>query len=269
MSREPVGLRIDAAVATVRLERPEVHNAFEPRLIGRLTEIFHELSQDSNVRAVVLAGAGKSFCAGADLQWMQQIARYGQAENLEDARRLAGMFEAIDRCPKPVVGRIQGAAMGGGMGLIAVCDVVVADRSARFAFTEARLGLAPAVIAPFVLAKIGPGAARELFLTARQFGAEEAQRLGLVHRVAEEQQLDAGLSEVLKELLAGAPAAQAACKALVRRVAVERAEGIRDFTTSLIAELRGSSEGRAGMAAFLARSKAPWVVPPPPVQEPA
>jgi methylglutaconyl-CoA hydratase len=267
MTLETVSLRVEEAVAEVRLERPEVHNAFEPGLIARLTEVFSELGRTTEIRAIVLSGAGKSFCAGADLQWMQQVAQYGETENFDDARRLAKMFVAIDRCPKPVVGRVHGATMGGGMGLVAVCDIVVAATTARFAFTEARLGLAPAVISPFVLSKISRGAARELFLTARQFGAEEALRLGLVHRLAEEASLDAEVRSVLTELLGCGPAAQAACKDLIRGVGGHSGADVQDYTARLIANLRGSPEARAGMDAFLTRRKAPWNSDPPPLRE--
>jgi methylglutaconyl-CoA hydratase len=267
MSPEPVQLNVEEAVAVVRLERPEVHNAFNQDVIDRLAEVFTELAHVPEVRAVILTGAGKSFCAGADLQWMQQVAAYDDAANLDDARKLARMFEAVARCPKPVIGRVHGPAMGGGMGLVATCDMVVAARGARFAFTEARLGLAPAVIAPFVLAKIGPGAARELFLTGRQFNAEEAMRLGLVHRIADEDKLDAEIRNVLAELLLCGPAAQAACKDLIRQVSGKHAAEARDYTARMIAGLRGAPEGRAGMEAFLARRKAPWLQEPPPLRE--
>jgi methylglutaconyl-CoA hydratase len=264
---QPLQLSLDGPVATVLLTRPDVHNAFEPALIERLTEAFLELGTRPDVRAIVLAGEGKSFCAGADLRWMGSVAAQGEAENEEDARRLARMFSAVDRCPRPVLARVHGAALGGGMGLVAACDIVVAARGAAFGFTEARLGIVPAVISPYVLAKIGPSAARELFLTARRFSADEALRIGLVHHVVEAHELDERLRALLADVLACAPEALAACKRLVRELPALGSEQVLEHTARLIARLRSGEEGRAGMEAFLERGRPPWVEEPPPDRE--
>lgn len=266
MSQVPVLLELRGPVATLVLNRPEVHNAFNPALVERLTSLCAQLSADEAVRVLVLRGAGKSFCAGADLRSMQQAANWTTDENRDDAGRLASMFTAFRDCPKPVVACVHGAALGGGMGLVAVCDIVVAASSTRFAFTEARLGLAPAVISPFVLRKTGPGAALELFMTARNFSATDALRFGLVHRIAEDPRLDDELRAVLADLLRCGPQALAACKQLIASLAEMPARHL-DLGTSLIAELRVSPEGRAGMEAFLERRPAPWVAEPPPALE--
>src|SRR5215217_4820551 len=173
----------DGVVTTVTLARPDSHNALNIGLIEELTTCFEEISDDEGVRVVVLAGEGRSFCAGADIGYMRETATFSYEENLEDARRLATMFWTIDECPKPLVARVQGAAMGGGAGLVAAADVAVADAEARFAFSEVRLGIAPASISPFVVRKIGPSHARSLFVTGERFGAERAREIGLVHRV--------------------------------------------------------------------------------------
>ena len=266
MSHELVQLTLQGPVASVRLHRPEVHNAFDSQLIAELTRHFDQLAVASDVRVVVLSGAGRSFCAGADLNFMQRVAAFTREENLADARALFRMFSVLESCPKPTIARVHGAALGGGMGLVSACDIVVASRAARFGFTEARLGLAPAVISPFVVRRIGPGPARELFLTARQFSADEAFRLGLVHRVVEDDRLDDEVQGILADLLRGAPGAHSACKRLIAEIAPLGAP-LETFTTSLIAELRASDEGREGMQAFFERRPAAWVVEPPPRTE--
>ncbi len=258
MEQEPLKLILEGSIATVTLNRPEVHNAFEPRLITLLADVFGELSMRSDVRVIVLGGEGRSFCAGADLTWMREIAGYGRERNSEDARLLARMFRIIDHCPKPVVGRVHGAAIGGGMGLVATCDIAVASTRARFAFSEVRLGLAPAVISPFVFAKIGGSRCRELFLTARRFGPDEALSMGLVHRVVPETDMDEAISKVIQDLLAGGPAAQTSCKELLYTISTTHPDEVDGITAAAIAELRGGEEGQAGMSAFLKREPAPW-----------
>src|ERR687893_1689346 len=180
-------------IATVTLARPDSHNALNAALIEELTRCFEKIADDDGVRVVVLAGEGRSFCAGADVGYMRDTAGFTYEDNLEDARRLAAMYWTIDECPKPLVARVHGAALGGGSGLVAVADVVVAERETRFAFTEVRLGLAPATIAPFVVRKIGASHARSLFLTGERFGAERAQEIGLVHNMASQDGLDAAV----------------------------------------------------------------------------
>lgn len=253
----PLLVERDGGVARVTLNRPKVHNAFNGELIDALLGAFDELEADDSTRVVVLAGAGRSFCAGADLKWMRSMALAG--DNQGDARRLAGLFDRVDRFPKPVVGRIQGAAIGGGTGLVAACDIPIAAARAKFAFSEVRLGLAPAVISPFVIARIGASAAREWFLTGARFDAARACALGLVCRVEpDEAALDAAVAEVVDALLLGAPKAQAACKALARTVAtLDRATAF-DHTAALIADLRAAPEGQEGMLAFLQQRKPSW-----------
>jgi methylglutaconyl-CoA hydratase len=206
------------SLTTVTLNRPDSHNALNADLIEALTRCFGELAEDQETRVVVLAGEGRSFCAGADIGYMRETAGLSYEENLEDARRLAMMFWTIDESPKPVVAKVQGAAMGGGAGLLAAADVVVADSEARFAFSEIRLGIAPATISPFVVRKIGVSHARSLFLTGERFDAERAREIGLVHRVVSSDGLDEAVEEKVGELLEGGPVAQATLKGLLRRL---------------------------------------------------
>lgn len=245
-------------VLTVTLNRPEIGNAFNGDLIVELTTLFRGLGAEPGVHVVVLAGAGKHFCAGADLGWMKQTAAFTKVENAEDARRLAGLFEAVDACPKPVVGRIHGAARGGGVGLVAAMDIPVASEAASFALTEVRLGLAPAVISPFVVRKIGVPRARELFLTGETFGAREAQAWGLVNHVVPEAELDQKIAERVSLLLLGGPNALAACKDLARTITRTSDDEAVVKTANLIAELRASPEAQEGMRAFLMKDKPKW-----------
>ncbi|ESQ81523.1 hypothetical protein AEAC466_21225 [Asticcacaulis sp. AC466] len=240
-------------VVRVSLNRPAVHNAFNEGLIGDLTQAFEDLGKQDGVRAIVLSGNGASFSAGADLNWMQRAAEQDEFANREDALALARMFETIDTCPKPVVGLVQGAAFGGGVGLAACCDVVIAQPEAKFGLTEVRLGLIPAVISPFVIAKIGRSAARRYFLTGEHFTAAEAHRIGLVHEVASG--LEAAGARLIDALLAGGPEAIADAKDLVaeRRLTA-------DVTATRIAARRASDEGREGIAAFLAKRKPGWML---------
>src|ERR671914_564969 len=225
----------EGPVATVALARPDARNALNAALIAEVTRCFEELAEDEGVRIVVLAGEGPAFCAGADVGYMRDTAGYSYQENLEDARRLAEMFRAVDELPKPVVAKVRGAAIGGGAGLVAAADLAVAEEGTRFAFSEVRLGIAPATIAPFVARKVGLSHARSLFLTGGRFEAAEARELGLVHEVAPEGELDARTEQVVSRLLQGGPAAQAAIKALLRQVeATEPMEGL-GLMTGLIA----------------------------------
>jgi len=239
----------------VTLNRPDVRNAFNPEMIAELTSAFRDVPRADDgpegVRAVVLAGAGGSFCAGADLQWMRAMAAYARDENVADALRLAAMLDAIETCAVPVVARVHGAALGGGVGLVAACDVVVTAEGTLFGFTEARLGIAPAVIAPFVLRKIGPGHARALFVTGERFDAARAERVGLVHRVTTLERLDAAVAETVAGIAACGPAAVRACRALAADVPGMSREAARAYTAETIAALRAGSEGQEGMRAFL------------------
>jgi methylglutaconyl-CoA hydratase len=245
-------------VATVTLARPDAHNALNVALIEELTSCFEEIAEDEGVRVVVLAGEGRSFCAGADIGYMRDTAGFTYEDNLDDARRLATMYWTIDECPKPLVARVHGAALGGGSGLVAVADVVVAERETRFAFTEVRLGLAPATIAPFVVRKIGASHARSLFLTGERFGAERAQEIGLVHNMAPQDGLDAVVEEKVGDLLQGGPVAQATVKALLRRLETTEPMEAPGLTSRVISELRTGEEGQEGLAAFLEKRKPGW-----------
>lgn len=256
-----IEVKQDGAVLTVALNRPAVHNALTPTMIKELTAVFQAIPEQQEVRVVVLTGNGRSFCAGADLSFMRAAADYTFAENVQDGEAIFDLMLMVDQCPRPVVGRVNGAAIGGGVGLVSCCDIVVAIERAKFAFSEARLGLAPAVISPFVLAKIGAGNGRELFLTGERFDATQAQRIGLVNRVAAEADLDAAVSERIEQLLQAAPGAQAAAKELIRQVSHQPKEAMRDYTANLIARLRDSDEGREGMSSFLQKRKPWWQEP--------
>ena len=248
----------EGPVATVTLKRPEARNALNAALVGEVTRCFEELAEDEGVRVVVLAGEGPTFCAGADVGDMRDTAGFSYEENLEDTRRLADMFLAVDYLPKPVVARVQGAAIGGGAGLVAAADVAVAEQGARFAFSEVRLGIAPATIAPFVVRKIGFSQARALFLTGQRFGADLAREIGLVHEVVPEGELDAAVERVAAQLLQGGPAAQAAIKEALRQVEATEPMEALGIMTQLIAELRVGEEGQEGLGAFLEKREPFW-----------
>lgn len=245
-------------VLTIALNRPQSHNAMTPTMIESLTAVFRDLSQRQDVRVVVLTGNGRSFCAGADLAFMRKAADYTFAQNVADAEAIFDLMTAVDRCAKPVIGRVNGAAIGGGVGLVSCCDIVVAVERAKFAFSEARLGILPAVISPFVLARIGPGNGRELFLTGERFDASHARSIGLVHHVVAEEDLDDKVRERVEQLLLAAPGAQAAAKELIRAVAYRSRDEMRDYTADLIARRRASDEGREGMSSFLEKRQPAW-----------
>jgi methylglutaconyl-CoA hydratase len=240
------------------LNRPEVRNAFDEEVIARITTTAAVAANDPDLRAVVLAGSGTVFCAGADLAWMSKAMAYTQRENLSDAEDLARMLERLDTLPVPVIGRIQGAALGGGVGLAAVCDVVIAADDAVFGLTEVKLGIVPAVIAPYVIRKIGVSAARELFLTGARFGAERARELGLVHEVVPAAQLDEAVERRLGEIRTSAPRAIAVAKALIRELAGAHPDDVIGLTTLTIAKQRVTPEGQEGMRAFLEKRKPDW-----------
>jgi methylglutaconyl-CoA hydratase len=248
----------EGPVVTVSLARPESRNALNAALIAEISRCFGELAEDDAVRVVLLTGEGPSFCAGADIGYMRDTAGLPYEENLEDARRLAEMYRAVDELPKPVVAKVRGAAIGGGAGLVAASDLAVAEGGTRFAFSEVRLGIVPATIAPFVVRKIGPSWARALFLRGERFGAEWAREIGLVHEVVLEEKLDSAAENVVSQLLQGGPAAQAAIKALLRQVeATEPIEAL-GLMTGLIAELRTGEEGQEGLGAFLEKREPRW-----------
>jgi methylglutaconyl-CoA hydratase len=246
-------VRREGAVAHVVLNRPEVRNAFDEHLIAEMAAWAAHAARDTGLRAVVLSGAGPVFCAGADLAWMSKMAAYSREDNIRDATAAAEMFSALDNLPVPVIARIHGAAIGGGAGLAAVADIAIASRDAGFGFTEVKLGLLPAIVAPYVLAKIGRSAARALFLTGRRFSAEEAHQLGLVHAVVEADELDATVAKYLGEILGGGREAIAASKELIRRMGRCSPEEAIQFGVTAIAERRVSAEAQERMKAFLKR----------------
>jgi len=246
-------------VARVTLNRPEVRNAFDEALIAELTAWAESVQPGGADRVAVLAGAGKMFCAGADLTWMSKMVAYTREENVRDARAMARMFEALDRLPIPLIGRVHGAALGGGVGLAAVCDIVVAAEDAAFGFTEVKLGILPAVISPYAIAKIGASAARELFLTGARFSAARAREIGLVHAVAEEADMDRVIAKYVNDLLTSAPEAAAAAKALIAYVSSSHGTAAIEYTIDAIADRRVSKEGQEGMGAFLARRPPSWI----------
>lgn len=261
MTATTLQIRRRGPVAWVLMDRAAQRNAFNPAMIAELTDAFRNLAAEADrARVAVLAGDGDIFSAGADVEWMRAMGALGVEDNVADAHRLADLFQAIRDCPLPVIARVQGAAMGGGSGLVAACDLAVAAAGTRFAFSEARLGIVPAVISPFVLSKVSPGAGRELFLTGETFDAARAREIGLVSRVAEPNELDEAVEERVQALLAAGPKAQAAIKQLVPRVlAANDPAAMRDYTTRLIAERRASGEGREGLTAFLERRKPEWL----------
>jgi methylglutaconyl-CoA hydratase len=252
-------LEESAGVVTVSLNRPEVHNAFDDELIAEAIDLFSDLPSKTSARIVVLRGSGQNFCAGADLNWMSRMVSYTRDQNIADSSKLAKMYERINSCPLPVVGRIHGAAIGGGVGLVAVCDIAIATRDAKFGLSEVKLGILPAVISPYVIAKIGPSHARALFLTGERFDAERALRIGLVHRVVDDADaLDAAVADTVGQLQTSGPEAVRECKKLIAHVVSHDLAGAIPFTIEAIATRRVSEEGQGGMKAFLEKKKAPW-----------
>ncbi len=247
-------------VALVTLNRPELRNAFDDSLIAQLTTALHELELDASVRAVVLAGAGTAFCAGADLNWMKRMAGYTDEQNFEDALGLATMLQTLDRLSKPTIARVHGFAFAGGVGLVAACDIAIGAEDAEFCLTEVKLGLSPATISPYVVRAVGERAARRYMLSGERFTAAEAYRLGLLSELAPAAELDASIDSLLGHLLSGGGAAQGSIKDLIRTVA---SGGVDDAmvreTARRIAQIRASSEAREGIAAFLAKRKPAWL----------
>ncbi len=249
-------------VGIVSLNRPDVHNAFDEVLIAELTEVLPALAADDDVRVVLLAGNGPTFCAGADLNWMKTTATYGRAQNLADAKALAKMLQTLAELPKPTVARVHGAAYGGGAGLTACCDIAIAAAEAKFALSEAKLGIIPATISPYVIRAIGARQASRYFLSAERFDAAEAYRIGLVHDIVPMGQLDDRVNEMLGPLLVAGPNAQRECKVLIRAVAGRPVDAkVVADTVRRIAAVRATAEAKEGMAAFLAKRPAAWVPP--------
>ncbi|NDV13774.1 enoyl-CoA hydratase/isomerase family protein [Crenobacter caeni] len=261
MTEMSVDITRHGPVATVWLNRPERHNAMDEHLIAALQGAFDTLALEQTVRVIVLAGRGSSFCAGADLTWMQRAAAFSEEENLADARALAGMLKAIHRCPKPVVARVHGPAMAGGTGLIAACDIAIGTAKARFGLSEVRLGLIPATIGPYVVHAIGERHAHRYFLSAERIDAASAQRMGLLHEVVAEDALDARISEICAELAKGAPGALAAAKDLLGVLSGTSVQddALLDDTARRIAQIRTGEEAREGLAAFFDKRPPDWI----------
>jgi len=259
-------------IVFVTLNRPEVHNAFNDELISEAIDLFErvipsERAGDASTslgmtrppRAIVLRSGGANFCAGADLNWMSRMVSYTRDENIRDSAKLAKMFAIMNECPLPIIGRVQGAAIGGGVGLVAICDIAIATRDAKFGLSEVKLGILPAVISPYVIAKVGESHSRALFMTGERFDAERALRIGLVHRVVDDTaSLDAAVNDALSQLMSSGPEAVRACKKLIAYVATHALEDSIPYTIEAIAERRVSEEGQQGMQAFLQKRKAPW-----------
>ena len=255
----PALLISSGPVTTITLNRPEVRNAFNEELIGALTDFAKSVPMDGSVRAVVLNGAGPVFSAGADVQWMAKMIDYSHEQNVADARTAASMFLALDSIPVPLIGRVQGAALGGGSGLAAVCDVVVAAEDAIFGFTEVVLGILPAMISPYVVSKIGLSAARELCLNGARFSAARAKEIGLVHEVVTAERLDLTVDRHVQQFRKAAPSAIAATKRLLREVAGKKPADVMPITVDAIARQRVSPEGQDGLRAFLEKRPPKWL----------
>ncbi|MCB9061753.1 MAG: enoyl-CoA hydratase/isomerase family protein [Halobacteriovoraceae bacterium] len=252
----------NSGVVTISLNRPEIHNAFNSEMIGQLIKVFKDIETNKEVRAVVLTGNGKSFCAGADLNWMSEMIHFSQEENLIDSLKLANLFKQINHCPVPIIGKINGSALGGGVGLCAVCDYVVAIENASFGFTEVKLGLIPAVISPYVISKIGESNARNLFLSGKRFNTTLAKQIGLIHEVASsDTDLNNFVNEYIKEVLSSGPEAVKSAKSLIKSVINIRHDGeeaLNQFTSEFIAKVRTRNEGQEGMKALLEKRRPNW-----------
>jgi methylglutaconyl-CoA hydratase len=249
----------EGGILWVRLNRPAIYNAMDGAMMEELARCFGSVGGIPGVRVLVLSGEGSAFCAGADLEWMRTVAGLGMEENLNDAGLLADLLSALNTCPVPTVARAHGVIFGGGIGLLAACDLVVAADDARFSLSEVKLGLLPAAISPFVVAKIGQGHARALFSSGARFDAERALRIGLVHQIAPAAELDTVLRATLKDFLTAAPHAAAQARTLINKVAGRTPAEARAETTQLIARLRAGPEGREGIAAFLEKRKPAWI----------
>ena len=254
-------IRDENEVVHVTLNRPEIHNAFNDELIEKLTAFFLELSRDESVRMMTLTGEGKSFCAGADLNWMKRMKDYSDEENYRDSVALSQLFESLNALPFPTMAIVNGACLGGGTGLVAACDYVIAASTAKFGFTEVGLGLVPAVISPFVMARIGESFARAYFLSGERFEAFQALDMQLVHKVVKPDELEESAAKQVKRFLRAGPAAAREAKALIGGVMARRPEGleiVRDFTCKTISRVRVSDEGQEGMTALLEKRKPSW-----------
>jgi methylglutaconyl-CoA hydratase len=262
MSSETVLLEVDArGVATVTMNRPEVHNAFDEALVDKLTRTLIDTAARADVRVVVLTGAGRSFSSGADMEWMRSMIGYSEGENIEDALKLAELMSTLNALPKPTIARINGHVFGGGVGLVCCCDIAIAAEDARFALSEVRLGLVPAVISPYVIDAIGVRHARRFFLTGEPISARKARRVGMIHEIAKGGNLDAAIEDQVEMLLEGGPVAMRECKELIHMVdghTLASDQALRRRTAELIAQLRIAEEGQEGLSAFLEKRAPAW-----------
>jgi len=249
----------DGRVGQVSFSRPEIHNAFNGTVITEMSHLFGELAKDDDLRVILLTGEGKSFCAGADLNWMREVVHQSLAQNLAESNALAELFYQIYTFKHPVVGRINGAAIGGGTGFVAVCDIAIAARSAMFSFSEVKIGVVPACIGPYVIRKMGEGKARELFITGERMSAERAFEVGLVNKVVDDDQLDFEVEKLIQSILTSGPEAVSMAKKLISEVPMMPPSEFKPFTAEMIARLRVSAEGQEGMDAFLNKRKPRWV----------
>lgn len=252
-----LNVSIDKKVATVCLDRAELHNAFNDELIEDITNAFTELDGDNSVQLIVLTGSGRSFCAGADLNWMSSMVEYSLDENIEDSKKLAKLFETINNVTKPVIGKINGAALGGGVGLVSVCDFAITHDKSKFGFTETRLGLIPAVISPYCINKIGESNARAWFLSGERFSANDALKMNLVHKVTSVESFEEEFQKCVTSFLQAGPKAAVEAKKLIRNIMKHRDH--TEYTTTAISHLRVSDEGQEGMSALLNKKKPNWI----------
>lgn len=255
---ETISVEREGKLARLWLDRPDVHNAFNSAMIRELRDALRELREDAAVRVVVLSGKGKSFCAGADLNWMREIIRFSYEQNLQESLDLADFLYELYSLPKPTIARVNGAAIGGGAGFLSACDIVVASAEAKFGLSEVKIGLVPACIAPYVVRRTGESIARQYFLTGERLDAHRALEIGLANTVVEPGRLEAKIEEIAWLLLSSGPEALASCKELLRRVPGMGFEEAKRFTAEMIAGLRVSREGQEGMAAFLEKRKPNW-----------
>lgn len=249
----------DKRVGRIYFNRPEIHNAFNATVIDEMSDLFDQLADDKELRVIVLTGEGKSFCAGADLNWMRSVVDQSFDENLNESNRLADLFYKIYSFKLPVIGRINGAAIGGGTGFVAVCDIAIASKTAQFSFSEVKIGVVPACIAPYVIKKMGEGKARELFITGERMPADRAYDVGLVNKFVDDDQLDETVEKMVQSVLSSGPEAVAMAKKLVSEVPAMSPDEFKSYTAEMIARLRISDEGQEGMDAFLNKRKPKWI----------
>ncbi len=257
---ETLILKIQNAIGNVILNRPDIHNAFNDKMIEELSRVFDEIDKSNEIRAVILSGEGKSFCAGADLNWMRRVKDYSYEDNLKESLALADMLYKIYSCSKPTVAKVQGYAMGGGVGLVAVCDIAVASTDAKFSFSEVKLGLIPACISPYVVKKCGEGRCREFFLTGERMSAEKALNAGLINLMVPPDCLDKAVDGLVNQLLSSGPEAIKKCKELLKVVPLMTVDEFKRYTAELIAKTRISDEAQEGMSAFLKKEKPKWAI---------